>query len=69
MSRRVQVPLKYVLRIAARDEFTCHVCEMGYNSNDPWEIDHEIPLARGGTNHLSNLKLSHRSCNRDKADS
>ena len=68
-TKRARLPLKYVLQIAARDKFTCHVCEMGYNSQDPWEIDHVIPLARGGSNLLSNLRLAHKSCNRDKAAS
>lgn len=68
--RRGSFPLKVFLRIAMRDRYRCHVCEGGYDPNDPWEIDHDIPLAwgieRGGTNHLHNLKLCHRSCNRDK---
>lgn len=72
-SGRVRLSTRHFLRIAHRDRWTCHVCEMGFMVNDPWEIDHDIPLARGpkrgGTNLLSNLKLCHRSCNRDKAAS
>ena len=31
-------------------------------------VDHKIPVSKGGTNELSNLQLSHLSCNRAKAD-
>lgn len=65
MSRAV-LPLRQFLQIAERDQWTCHVCGHGYMPQDPWEIDHNQPVARGGTDHLHNLKLCHRSCNRDK---
>jgi 5-methylcytosine-specific restriction endonuclease McrA len=32
-------------------------------------IDHKVPLARGGTNALSNLQLAHLGCNTRKQDS
>jgi 5-methylcytosine-specific restriction endonuclease McrA len=32
-------------------------------------IDHKVPLARGGTNALSNLQLAHLACNSRKRDS
>ena len=32
--------------------------------SDPWEPDHIVPVAQGGTDHLSNLRPLHRSCNR-----
>jgi len=66
---RTVLPLRYFLQIANRDRYVCHVCEQGYDCNDPWEIDHNGPVARGGTDHLHNLRLCHRSCNRDKAAS
>lgn len=66
-SERLKIPTEYLLRIAARDKWTCPVCDEGFRSNDPWEVDHDVPLASGGTNHLKNLRICHRSCNRDKA--
>lgn len=66
---RLRLPMPAFLRIAERDGWTCHVCGVGYMAADPWEIDHEIPVARGGRDLVSNLRLSHRSCNRDKAAS
>lgn len=32
-------------------------------------IDHKVPIARGGTNALSNLQLAHLGCNSRKRDS
>jgi 5-methylcytosine-specific restriction endonuclease McrA len=61
------VPPWALFRIAERDHWTCHICQLGYIPNDPWEIDHDRPLVKGGTHHVKNLRLSHRSCNRDKA--
>lgn len=68
-SKRLKVPIEYLLRIAVRDRWKCHVCELGFMRNNPWELDHDISLARGGTNLMSNLRLCHRSCNRDKGAS
>lgn len=65
-STRIQVPLGWALQIANRDRFRCHICEQGYSPVDPWEIDHVLPLALGGTNHVANLALAHRSCNQAK---
>ena len=55
-----------------KDSDICHICgEPGADG-----IDHVIPLARGGTEHRSNLKPAHhnvpnsegRYCNREKSD-
>jgi 5-methylcytosine-specific restriction endonuclease McrA len=65
-SKRLKVPIEYLLLIAARDRWTCHVCELGFKRKDPWELDHDKPIARGGNNLMSNLLLCHRSCNQTK---
>jgi 5-methylcytosine-specific restriction endonuclease McrA len=31
-----------------------------------WELDHIIPLVRGGKHILENVAVSHRFCNRSK---
>jgi 5-methylcytosine-specific restriction endonuclease McrA len=33
-----------------------------------WEVDHSIPIARGGTDHLNNLVPACIDCNRGKQD-
>ena len=64
-SPRINLPTKDFLAIAKRDEWQCGICGDGYKSGDRWEIDHIQPLVEGGTNHLNNLQLAHRGCNRD----
>lgn len=49
-----------------RDRGICHICGEQVLSTEA-EPDHVIPLARGGANDPSNVKLSHRSCNRRKS--
>jgi 5-methylcytosine-specific restriction endonuclease McrA len=64
---RITIPAWLLLRIAQRDHWTCHICQQGWLPDDPWQIDHDTPLAKGGTNHVRNLRLAHKSCNRGKA--
>jgi 5-methylcytosine-specific restriction endonuclease McrA len=33
-----------------------------------WEVDHSIPLSRGGTDHFNNLVPACIECNRSKQD-
>ena len=52
----------------------CHLCHgplafSNYNNHGArgaWEIDHSIPKAKGGTDHLNNLFAAHTTCNRAK---
>ena len=54
----------------------CHAChkplvrEMrgAVGHRDEWQIDHGIPISRGGSSHISNLWPMCAACNRDKAD-
>lgn len=64
---RFPIPLWVLLRVAERDRWKCHICEQGYIPGDRWELDHDMALAKGGTNHIKNLRLAHKRCNRDKA--
>ena len=55
-----------------RTEAPCHICgypiDYAIPSPDPmsFEVDHVIPLARGGVDELANKAASHRVCNRAK---
>lgn len=53
--------------IFERDAGVCYLCGQALDVSDV-EIDHVIPLARGGTNDLDNLRVVHPSCNRAKGD-
>ncbi|MBC8870432.1 MAG: HNH endonuclease [Planctomycetes bacterium] len=44
----------------------CHAPEVIFNF--PFEVEHVIPVTRGGLEHDSNLALSCRSCNLRKSD-
>lgn len=52
----------------------CWICggviDLTLKNPDPgaFTVDHAIPRARGGTDHPSNLRPAHRSCNRAKSD-
>ena len=44
---------------------TCQYCK-GYSDDHVLEVEHKIPTSRGGTDSISNLTLSCKTCNRDK---
>jgi len=64
-----------------RNDFTrcpplfCHICgkKLAFTNyaradlRGAWEIEHSVPRAKGGTDHLNNLYPACISCNRDKA--
>jgi 5-methylcytosine-specific restriction endonuclease McrA len=58
-------PKKQVKSKALR--FTCFYCNESFPLNEH-EIEHKIPLSRGGTNLISNLVDSCKKCNRIKGD-
>ena len=47
-------------------EGLCYWCKKELDGK--YEIDHYIPLARGGSNYPSNIVVCHRACNRSKRD-
>lgn len=51
--------------VFARDNFTCKYCA---KIGGILEVDHVVPLSRGGTNDIENLATSCRNCNRRKRD-
>lgn len=58
-----------VKKLIERDGLACCFCgkpiELGLPDQDPWQlsIDHKVPLCKGGSGLLSNLRLAHRYCN------
>lgn len=50
----------------------CHICGMSIDyqlpHTDPMSfvVDHVIPLAKGGADHIGNKRAAHRECNSKK---
>lgn len=63
ISRRVSRNM--FLRIARRDNYTCQECGRHLKDNEI-EIDHIIPISRGGSGEESNLRILCKACNRKK---
>lgn len=58
-------------RILAKTRHKCHLCHRaltmaGYGRH--WHVDHSVPRAAGGTDHLNNLYPACTSCNCRKRD-
>jgi len=52
--------------IQASPRLICGICGKNMPKNDR-TIDHIIPLVRGGTGHIGNLRAVHRKCNSRKS--
>ena len=51
-------------QIAARQRFRCALCKSWFD-DQLWDLDHIIPLFRGGGNDLSNIRALCRACHMD----
>lgn len=63
-------PIKPSLRfeILKRDGYHCQLCGATAQDGAKLEIDHIVPVAKGGTNDPSNLQVLCRDCNAGKSD-
>lgn len=67
MAKRTPIPKSVRFEVFKRDKFTCQYC--GASAPDViLEIDHIMPVSKGGTNDIMNLVTSCRDCNRGKKD-
>lgn len=67
MTDRQAISKKTRFEIFKRDNFTCQYC--GRTSEDViLEIDHVVPVSKGGTNDEMNLVTACFDCNRGKSD-
>lgn len=67
--KSLQLSKKQRARILAKSCGSCVYC--GFDENflgAKHEIDHFVPVSRGGTNAHSNLVAACKSCNREKGD-
>ena len=67
MATRKNISKKTRFEVFKRDKFTCQYC--GRSAPDViLEVDHIMPVAKGGTNDIMNLITSCKDCNRGKKD-
>ncbi|MGF1601341.1 MAG: HNH endonuclease [Thermosynechococcaceae cyanobacterium] len=66
MAKTPRIPIRAEVReyVLARDGHQCQSCG---KLHLPLEVDHIIPLAKGGMNDLSNLQTLCQPCNRHKS--
>lgn len=60
--------LKKALLRRRRGELRCGICGKRLSKKTA-NVDHIVPVSRGGTDDLENLQLAHPRCNRIKGDS
>lgn len=67
MAKRKNLGKKIRFEVFKRDSFTCQYC--GQSAPQViLEVDHIIPVSKGGDNDLTNLITSCRDCNRGKSN-
>jgi hypothetical protein len=52
-------------KVFRRDGYLCAYCK---DEDGPFEIDHIVPVTRGGSNELENLCVACKPCNSSKGD-
>lgn len=62
------IPRDVMLKVVRRDDYLCQICHH-HVPDDQIELDHIIPISRGGPTTVENLRLLCRTCNRKKSDS
>lgn len=50
-----------------RDKGRCGICMKAVKKTSDWEIDHIIPISKGGAHSYDNVQLAHMKCNRSKS--
>lgn len=65
MSRREPIPARLRHEVFRRDGYRCRECG-ATNKETRLEIDHIVPVSKGGGNNLSNLQTLCKACNRAK---
>jgi|SRR6516164_10537676 5-methylcytosine-specific restriction endonuclease McrA len=45
----------------------CGICGLTIRVGEPFHLNHRVPRSKGGTNHPSNLEVTHPRCNQTEA--
>lgn len=62
---RIPIPIAVREYVFQRDNYRCQGCGLG-RTETSLQLDHIIPLAKGGSNDLSNLQTLCQACNGSK---
>jgi 5-methylcytosine-specific restriction endonuclease McrA len=62
------VPNSLRLSIFERDKFKCVYCGLGAKDGAVLNVDHILPVSKGGSNEPDNLQTLCRACNNGKSD-
>jgi 5-methylcytosine-specific restriction endonuclease McrA len=52
--------------VFTRDSGMCGICLETVDPMSCWEVDHVVPIAKGGLHSYANVQPAHRRCNRSK---
>jgi len=66
--KRQSLPPSVRFKLLQRDAYRCQLCGRTASQGAQLEVDHRIPVAKGGTNDPSNLWTLCWDCNRGKSD-
>lgn len=50
-----------------RDGGLCGICRHPVERNERWDVDHVVPLSKGGAHSYANVQLAHSTCNKRKS--
>lgn len=56
------------LAVFNRDSGICQACKGQMHLEDRWHVDHVVPVAKDGSDDMSNLQLLCEKCNWEKRD-
>lgn len=70
MSKRKTIPPKIALKVLKRDNYKCCICGKSPSTHPELslEVDHILPISKGGTNDIENLQTLCIYCNRGKGN-
>jgi len=66
---RTPIPKRVRFRVLRRDGYRCRLCGLAAEDGVQLEVDHRVPVAKGGGNSESNLWTLCQPCNSGKSDS
>jgi hypothetical protein len=66
--RRSGLPLGLRFDVFKRDSYCCQICGAKQINGATLEVDHKVPVTKGGNNDMSNLWTLCFDCNRGKSD-